>query len=96
MSSAKLHKVIIRYGPYLSCAVSEHREDYLQGLKTTLTEAGHTVLLEKSEDTDMVEIIVYNEIIYKCNIRSLVFGGDGQLDPRCKQVLHAISSIPCR
>jgi len=90
----KNYNIIIRYGPYLSCATIEHREDYLQGLQSVLTSAGHSVKLEKMEDRDIVELLVYGEVIYKCNIQSLVFGGDGKLDIKCDEALDAISGIP--
>ena len=87
----KNHEVTIRYGPYSSCATVQHREDRLQGLTTVLTSEGHQVLLEKIEDRNVIEILVHNEIIYKCQIQELVFGGDGKLDSRCNEVLKAVA-----
>ena len=88
------HKVTIRYGPYLSCGTVDHRDDYLHGLMITLREEGHTVTLEKIQDRDIVEILVYGEVVYSCNVHDLVFGSDGKLDEKCKQAQSAVATVP--
>lgn len=90
--SSKHHTVTICYGPYLSCATVQHREDYLQGLITVLSAAGHQTVLEKIEDRDVVELVVHGELIFECNIQDLVFGGDGKLDTKCDEALQAVSA----
>lgn len=86
------HNVTIRYGPYLSCAVLQHSEDYLQGLITVLSTAGHQTVLQKIDDRDIVELVVHGEMIFQCNIRDLVFGGDGKLDKKCDEALQAVAA----
>lgn len=94
MEKSTQHKVIIRHGPYMSCGTIDHREDYLQGLIITLKEAGHTVLLEKMQDLENVEILVYGEVVFNCKVRDLVFGGDGKLDEKCKHAQLAVANVP--
>lgn len=93
-SSQPHFNVIIRHGPYLSCGTIDHREDYLHGLMLTLRGAGHTVTLEKMQDRDMVEILVYGEVVYSCNVHDLVFGGDGKLDEKCEKACLAVATVP--
>lgn len=85
-------EVTIQYGPYLSCATVQHREDRLQGLISILSNNGHIVKLEKIPDHNAIEVLVHDEVVYKCVIQDLVFGGDGKLDDRCKEVLHAVAA----
>ncbi|XP_037352707.1 UPF0728 protein C10orf53 homolog [Talpa occidentalis] len=83
--------VILRYGPYSAVGLSvEHRTFRLEGLYTVLTEDGHQVILEKVEDWNVVELMVNEEIVFRCNIKDLEFGGDGKLDPLCKKARQAV------
>ncbi|XP_043837483.1 UPF0728 protein C10orf53 homolog [Dromiciops gliroides] len=86
--------VFMRYGPYRSLNLTvEHRTFRLQGLLAVLHKAGHRVVLQKIEDWNALELIVNGEVVFKCKISDLDFGGDGKLDPLCEKasiaVLHA-------
>ncbi|XP_078055511.1 UPF0728 protein C10orf53 homolog [Mustelus asterias] len=82
--------VTIRYGPYESCGVVDYRTSRLQGLQTILEAHGHRWTLEQFLDWNMVELIVKGESVFKCNIKDLDFGGDGKLDPICKEAVKAV------
>ncbi|KAL6487150.1 hypothetical protein MHYP_G00037760 [Metynnis hypsauchen] len=84
--------VIIRYGPYESCGVVDHRTFRLEGLQAVLKDCGHSYVLEKIPDWNQMELVVNGECVYKCNITDLEFGGDGRLDPLCKQVTEAVKN----
>ncbi|PIK46578.1 putative UPF0728 protein C10orf53-like [Apostichopus japonicus] len=84
-------KVTIRFGPYRSCGTVEHRTHRLEGLQVLLKENGHTVDLEPSDDWHDVVVVVNGETVYKCDIRKLEFGGDGQLDQLCHEALEAVN-----
>uniref|UniRef100_A0AAR2JZF5 Uncharacterized protein n=1 Tax=Pygocentrus nattereri TaxID=42514 RepID=A0AAR2JZF5_PYGNA len=68
--------VIIRYGPYKSCGVVDHRTFRLDGLQAVLKDCGHSYVLEKIPDWNQVELVVNGECIYKCNINDLEFGNN--------------------
>ncbi|XP_057593324.1 UPF0728 protein C10orf53 homolog [Hippopotamus amphibius kiboko] len=83
--------VIMRYGPYSSVGLPvEHRTYRLEGLLAVLAEDGHQVILEKTEDWNVVELMVNGEVVFHCNIKDLEFGGDGKLDPLCKEARIAV------
>ncbi|XP_064418760.1 UPF0728 protein C10orf53 homolog [Latimeria chalumnae] len=82
--------VFIRYGPYESCGLVEYRTFRLQGLQTMLHKEGHRCVLQEILDWDTVELIVNGEKIFQCNIKNLEFGGDGKLDPLCKEAAVAV------
>ncbi|XP_001926306.1 UPF0728 protein C10orf53 homolog [Phacochoerus africanus] len=83
--------VVLRYGPYSSVGLPvEHRTYRLEGLLAVLAEDGHQVIVEKIEDWNVVELMVNGEIIFHCNIKDLEFGGDGKLDPLCKEARIAV------
>ncbi|XP_058398635.1 UPF0728 protein C10orf53 homolog [Diceros bicornis minor] len=83
--------VIARYGPYSAVGLSvEHRTFRLEGLLAVLAEDGHQVILEKVEDWNTVELVVNEEVVFHCNIKDLEFGGDGKLDPLCKEARIAV------
>ncbi|XP_014644530.1 PREDICTED: UPF0728 protein C10orf53 homolog [Ceratotherium simum simum] len=83
--------VIVRYGPYSAVGLSvEHRTFRLEGLLAVLAEDGHQVILEKVEDWNTVELVVNEEVVFHCNIKDLEFGGDGKLDPLCKEARIAV------
>eukprot|EP00795_Rhopilema_esculentum_P008639 gene8638-14654_t len=84
------HEVIIRYGPYQSCHLVKHTEDRLDGLQYILKEDGHSVSVLNSEEWNVVELIVHEEVVFRCQIQELDFGGDGKLDPLCLQALAAV------
>ncbi|EPY78172.1 hypothetical protein CB1_001113017 [Camelus ferus] len=66
--------VIIRYGPYSSVGLSvEHRTYRLEGLLAVLAKDGHSVILEKIEDWNVVELMVNGEVVFHCNIKDLEF-----------------------
>ncbi|XP_077999287.1 UPF0728 protein C10orf53 homolog [Glandiceps talaboti] len=82
--------VTIRYGPYGSCGMVEHRTSRLEGLEAFLSADGHKVVLSEIADWNVVELIVNGELIYSCDQRDLDYGGDGQLDKLCHEALEAV------
>ncbi|XP_048362611.1 UPF0728 protein C10orf53 homolog [Sphaerodactylus townsendi] len=82
--------VTLRYGPYRSCGVVEHRTFRLQGLQAVLQEDGHQVVLEEIPDWNDVQLIVNGELVFQCNINDLDFGGDGKLDPLCEEARREV------
>uniref|UniRef100_A0A4W5RLA1 Chromosome 10 open reading frame 53 n=1 Tax=Hucho hucho TaxID=62062 RepID=A0A4W5RLA1_9TELE len=66
--------VIVRYGPYKSCGIVDHRTFRLIGLQAALKENGHQSVLEKMSDWNKVELVVNGECVYTCNIKQLEFG----------------------
>ncbi|XP_020381713.1 UPF0728 protein C10orf53 homolog [Rhincodon typus] len=83
--------VTIRYGPYESCGVVDYRTSRLQGLQAMLEADGHRCILEQFLDWNMVELIVKGESVFTCKITDLDFGGDGKLDPICKEAVKAVN-----
>ncbi|XP_059802681.1 UPF0728 protein C10orf53 homolog isoform X3 [Hypanus sabinus] len=83
-------KVTIRYGPYESCGVVDYRTSRLIGLKTMLEDNGHSWVEEQSPDWNIVELVVNGEVVFTCNITDLDFGGDGKLDPLCKEATKLV------
>ncbi|XP_043534536.1 UPF0728 protein C10orf53 homolog [Chiloscyllium plagiosum] len=83
--------VTIRYGPYESCGVVDYRTSRLQGLQAMLEANGHHCILEQFLDWNMVELIVKGESVFTCKITDLDFGGDGKLDPICKEAVKAVN-----
>ncbi|KPP60928.1 UPF0728 protein C10orf53-like [Scleropages formosus] len=67
--------VIVRYGPYESCGVVEHRTFRLDGLKgvAALEEAGHRCVFEESPDWNTMELLVNGECVYAGNIKDMDF-----------------------
>ncbi|XP_045927187.1 UPF0728 protein C10orf53 homolog isoform X2 [Micropterus dolomieu] len=53
---------------------------------------GHQSVLEETSDWNMVELAVNGEIVFSCNIKQLQFGGDGELDPVCKEAVTAVEN----
>ncbi|XP_067876410.1 UPF0728 protein C10orf53 homolog [Heterodontus francisci] len=82
--------VTIRHGPYESCGVVDYSTSRLQGLQAMLEANGHHWILEQFLDWNTVELIVKGESVFKCNIIDLDFGGDGKLDPICKNAARAV------
>ncbi|XP_029306239.1 UPF0728 protein C10orf53 homolog [Cottoperca gobio] len=85
-------RVTLCHGPYGSNGVVEHRHFRLQGLLAALTARGHQCVLEDSREWNMVELVVSGEVVFSCNIKQLVFGGDGKLDPVCKEAVVAVEN----
>nr|P0C921.1 RecName: Full=UPF0728 protein C10orf53 homolog [Xenopus tropicalis] len=83
--------VTLRFGPYSSSSgLVDHRVSRLQGLRAVLVSDGHQVILEEILDRNTVELIVNGELVFRCNIKELDFGGDGQLDPLCEEARKAV------
>ncbi|XP_067408574.1 UPF0728 protein C10orf53 homolog [Emydura macquarii macquarii] len=82
--------VTLRFGPYRSCGVLQHRSFRLQGLQAVLQADGHQLILEEIPDWNNVELIVNGETVFQCNINDLDFGGDGKLDPLCEEARIAV------
>ncbi|XP_069000148.1 UPF0728 protein C10orf53 homolog [Embiotoca jacksoni] len=85
-------RVTLCYGPYESSGVVKHRTIRLQGLQAALRASGHQCVLEETREWNMVELVVSEEIIFICNIKELEFGGDGKLDPVCKEAVTAVEN----
>ncbi|KAM7408668.1 hypothetical protein PAMA_002408 [Pampus argenteus] len=85
-------QVTLRYGPYESNGVVQHRTFRLQGLMAALRARGHRCVLEETREWRIVELVVNGEIVFTCNIRQLEFGGDGKLDPVCKEAVTAVEN----
>ncbi|XP_068706471.1 UPF0728 protein v1g117062-like [Montipora foliosa] len=85
------HKVTVKFGPYMSCGIVEHRTARLEGLQALLRSEGHLVEFVRTPDRDDVELVVHGETIYSCKIQDLQYGGDGKLDPKCKEALDAVN-----
>ncbi|XP_056148370.1 UPF0728 protein C10orf53 homolog [Lampris incognitus] len=85
-------KVVVRYGPYESNGLVEHRTSRLQGLQVALREHGHQCVLEETHDWNMAELVVNGESVYTCTIKQLEFGGDGKLDPVCEEAVNAVEN----
>ncbi|CAL8298818.1 unnamed protein product [Merluccius merluccius] len=66
--------VIVRYGPYESCGLVEHRTFRLQGLQCALGARGHRCVLERSSERDSVELEVNGERVFTCRVTHLEFG----------------------
>jgi len=86
------HSVTLRYGPYESCHTVSHTVDRLDGLQCVLKSEGHTVSLQESDERNIVELIVHEEVVFRCKIQDLDFGGDGKLDPLCTEALAAVEN----
>ncbi|XP_049927846.1 UPF0728 protein C10orf53 homolog [Epinephelus moara] len=85
-------RVTLCYGPYESSGVVKHRTFRLQGLQAALEARGHQCVLEETREWNMVELVVNGELVFSCNIQQLEFGGDGQLDPVCKEAVTAVEN----
>ncbi|XP_068735725.1 UPF0728 protein v1g117062-like isoform X1 [Montipora capricornis] len=86
------HKVTVKFGPYMSCGIVEHRTARLEGLQALLRSEGYLVEFVRTPDRDDVELVVHGETIYSCKIQDLQYGGDGKLDPKCKEALDAVNN----
>ncbi|EDO37318.1 predicted protein [Nematostella vectensis] len=84
------HKVTVMFGPYVSCGILQYKTARLEGLQELLLSDGHSVEFEKTEDRDDVELVVHGEIVFRCKIQDLQYGGDGKLDPTCHRALEAV------
>jgi len=82
--------VNLHYGPYESCGIVEHRQRRLEGLEKMLNKDGHAVQFQQINDWNIVELWVNGEMIFKCDIRELDFGGDGELDRLCRAAVRAV------
>ncbi|XP_042288715.1 UPF0728 protein C10orf53 homolog isoform X2 [Thunnus maccoyii] len=85
-------RVTLCHGPYNSNGVVKHRTSRLQGLQAALRARGHQCVLEETREWNMVELVVNGETIFICDIRQLEFGGDGKLDPVCKEAVTAVEN----
>ncbi|KAL2083571.1 hypothetical protein ACEWY4_021344 [Coilia grayii] len=85
--------VTVRYGPYESCGIVDHRTFRLLGLQAALRENGHQCVLQKTLDWNKVELVVNGECVYVCNINDLEFGGDGRLDQLCADAVTAVKNV---
>ncbi|XP_076831449.1 UPF0728 protein C10orf53 homolog isoform X2 [Brachyhypopomus gauderio] len=65
--------IIIRYGPYESCGIVEHRTFRLEGIQAALKDSGYVWVLEKTSDRNQVELVINGERVHACNITDLDF-----------------------
>lgn len=62
-------------------------------IKAYLEANGHKVIeFTKTSCWNNVEIIVNNELVFKCNIKDLDFGGDGELDELAVKAENAVKN----
>lgn len=74
--------VIVEYGPYRSNGIIDYRDDRLLGLQKFLKLKGHNLIeIKKVESYNCVNIIVNEQVVFKCKIDEFEFGGDGEIDP---------------
>ncbi|XP_028983366.1 UPF0728 protein C10orf53 homolog [Betta splendens] len=85
-------RVTLCYGPYESGGVVRHRTDRLQGLQAALSARGHQCVLEETREWNTVELVVSGEVVFTCDVKQLEFGGDGKLDPVCKEAVTAVEN----
>ncbi|XP_070697628.1 UPF0728 protein C10orf53 homolog [Pempheris klunzingeri] len=83
-------RVTLCCGPYESSGVVEHRTFRLQGLQAALTARGHQCVLEETRERNKVELVVNGEVVFNCDVKQLEFGGDGKLDPVCREAVAAV------
>ncbi|XP_041645950.1 UPF0728 protein C10orf53 homolog [Cheilinus undulatus] len=88
----KLARVTLRYGPYESSGLVQHRTFRLQGLQAALRARGHQFALEEMNEWGTVELIVNGHVVFSCDIKQLEFGGDGKLDPVCIEAVNAVEN----
>lgn len=89
----QLAEVLIYYGPYLANGVVTHRTHRLEGLQEVLSRNGHLIAeLIPTSDWNSLWLKVNGEIVFRCDIRDLDFGGDGLLDPLCHKALRAVNN----
>ncbi|XP_074882820.1 UPF0728 protein C10orf53 homolog [Buteo buteo] len=50
----------------------------------------HQLILEEIPDWNTVQLVVNGEMVFRCNINDLDFGGDGKLDPLCEEARKAV------
>ncbi|KAJ0067145.1 hypothetical protein NL108_012828 [Boleophthalmus pectinirostris] len=84
--------VTVLYGPYESCGLVQHRTYRLQGIRAALTARGYTCALKETRERNRVELLFRGRIVFSCDITSLEFGGDGRLDPLCKEAVLAVDN----
>ncbi|XP_041804105.1 UPF0728 protein C10orf53 homolog [Chelmon rostratus] len=85
-------RVTLCYGPYESNGVVQHRCFRLQGLQAALGARGHQCVMEETREWNKVELVVGGEVVFSCDIKQLQFGGDGQLDPVCREAVSAVEN----
>ena len=62
-------------------------------LQEVLSRNGHLIAdLIPTTDWNSLWLKVNGEIVFKCDIRDLDFGGDGLLDPLCHKALRAVNN----
>ncbi|XP_052655735.1 choline O-acetyltransferase isoform X2 [Harpia harpyja] len=58
-------------------------------LSTSQLSCRHRLILEEIPGWSTVELVVNGEMVFRCNINDLDFGGDGKLDPLCEEARKA-------
>ncbi|XP_069652241.1 choline O-acetyltransferase isoform X2 [Haliaeetus albicilla] len=59
-------------------------------LSTSQLSCRHQLILEEIPDWNTVQLVVNGEMVFRCNINDLDFGGDGKLDPLCEEARKAV------
>ncbi|KAM6997387.1 UPF0728 protein C10orf53 homolog [Tautogolabrus adspersus] len=88
----KLARVTLCYGPYESSGVVQYRTFRLQGLQAALRARGHQCVMEETREWNTVELVVNGELVFSCDTKQLMFGGDGKLDPVCIEAVNAVEN----
>uniref|UniRef100_A0A3Q3SWE6 Chromosome 10 open reading frame 53 n=1 Tax=Mastacembelus armatus TaxID=205130 RepID=A0A3Q3SWE6_9TELE len=85
-------RVTLCHGPYESNGIVEHRTFRLRGLQAALRARGYRCVLEETQEWNQVELVVNGELVFRCHIKQLEFGGDGKLDPTTTRHLNKINT----
>jgi hypothetical protein len=97
-----------KYGPYQSFSGVGHKTERIKGLESKflfyfprcslfllayLTNLGYSVSTNPIPVRNTCEVHVYDLKVFECDIRNLQFGGDGELDDLCHEVLRKITDV---
>ncbi|CAG9827178.1 unnamed protein product [Diabrotica balteata] len=86
----------ICYGPFDAFGVMSHRIQKIRGLLKSLNEEGYVIQVRKVDLLNMLQVILFNRIIFQCDIRNLKFNMDYEDDTVCKIAISAIKEAILR
>ncbi|XP_028134067.1 UPF0728 protein C10orf53 homolog [Diabrotica virgifera virgifera] len=86
----------ICYGPFDAFGVMSHRIQKIRGLLKALNEEGYVVQVYKIDLLNMLQVILFNRIIFQCDVRNLKFNMDYEDDNVCKIAVSAIKEAILR
>ncbi|XP_030761281.1 uncharacterized protein LOC115886327 [Sitophilus oryzae] len=88
--------VTIYYGPYFAHGVIKHRIQKINGLFAELTDLGYEVEVIEINQYNRVEIKMFDRIIFRCDIRNLMFNMACEDDPVCQIAVKAVEEAKTR